>query len=128
LFISGNRPSDYSFVFIVATYTWENNNIVKQVDIIPREKDTTIKLFKYDNKPNAFKSISLMLHHQFYDEVYLSANNVTESSYDDGSASSISTYVYTYNSKNYPTKRIETEKRSIDGSTTERTEQFEYVE
>lgn len=118
-----------SSVYIVAKYTWENNNIVSLEEVVVPDKDTAREVYKYDNKPNAFKSIGIMMLYTFYYDIYLSANNVIEKVQTASYGNTVTTYEYTYSDNNYPLSRAVIERNTDNNNIIHSgTERFEYLQ
>ncbi|HEY8918649.1 MAG TPA: hypothetical protein VIM87_19530, partial [Chitinophaga sp.] len=125
----GQLTATYAFTSTAKTdttvnfYTWEKNNLVKNVvtntyiDGATKKWVTTTRTYRYEDKPNPYRSIA----HYYYflgDPQYLSVNNKVEESFSTTNGfSGITTYTYEYNSDSYPVSAVRTVALTLAGNT-----------
>lgn len=104
-------------------YTWEKNNLVKNVvtnayiDGVTKKWATTTWTYRYEDKPSPYGS---MARYAYFlgDPQYLSVNNKVEESFSTTNGfSGTTTYTYEYNSDNYPVSAVRTVSLTLAGNT-----------
>lgn len=106
----------------ISIYTFENDNLVKQVNKYSYG-DATYD-YSYDNKNNPkYQSAIKSLNPTYFTDEIFSKNNVTQvsSTHPNGGTPSITVWEYEYNANGYPTKKTIKENSVVVGI-----EEYEY--
>ncbi len=125
----GQLTATYAFTSAAKTdtvvnfYTWEKNNLVKNVvtssyiDGVTKKWETTTRTYRYEDKPSPFRSMA-GYYYFLGGPQYLSVNNEVEESFSSTNGfSGTTTYAYEYNSDNYPVSAVRTVALSLGGNT-----------